>query len=351
MRMKYCQIILLCLAGPFSDAQEVIDLVDCQDCLWTVKNNRIASWNIDNEMAELNSGGIENSNSGISIGYVNVSSDTILNTFITADWVVDGEYEKIKYWNGTVWVDFIDAPNGKIQGMGSYEHHLYIKSQNTQSSMIHYYDGDTMLELDLPFDKFGIADIAVDAFGNAWYPSMTTIGSDSVIDSIFVFNADQTNCKKYPLSESISGLGSYGTAMVHDTLYIGFRHTNPTYPNQVISIILKDDVVQVADKVIRFDPEESGFNDLASKYPTRQIIDTIAIPTACKIYPNPFIDYLFIERTDPDIEQYQIYSSIGEFVYEEILDGYKSRLDLKFLTQGTYYLRLGTETKKIIKVD
>lgn len=66
------------------------------------------------------------------------------------------------------------------------------------------------------------------------------------------------------------------------------------------------------------------------------------------IYPNPFINTLtFIsDKTENNI---QIFNSLGKLVLSTVIEKGKSELDLHALPSGVYYLKIGTETKKIVK--
>lgn len=69
-----------------------------------------------------------------------------------------------------------------------------------------------------------------------------------------------------------------------------------------------------------------------------------------KIYPNPFVDYLKIETNEIDIA---VYDSNGNIVsgLTNLNENSILNLNLSHLKKGTYNLKIGKNTKRIIKVE
>lgn len=346
--MKYFLITIIFFFQFSSKAQEIIDLVGGnKNLLWTVANGNIQSWNIDNEIPELQTDSLQCPYNSLSIGYINISSDTILNTYINAERDTTG-YSKIVYWDGEIWENLIDTQIEGIQGIGSFNNHLYLKSQWLSGSKIHYYNGIELKELELPFSVFGISDVAVDENGIAWYPSRKSINNQFKIDTIHCFNQDLSFIEKYPLSENICGLGAYGTALINDTLYIGFNHNNIDYPNKVISISIENGIAQITNKIINFG---FSFSDFASSNSMRESVSAIepVENTKFKISPNPVTNTATMERTNSKQSELYIFSITGKLVVQEQISGIISHIDLSKLPSGIYYLQIDGITKEIMK--
>ena len=69
------------------------------------------------------------------------------------------------------------------------------------------------------------------------------------------------------------------------------------------------------------------------------------------VFPNPFIDKVTVKFTDQSINHLEIYDMLGRVVYSEIINETKEQItiDLGFLKNSVYLIKLGSITKRIIK--
>ena len=235
-----------------------------------------------------------------------------------------------------------------IQWIGSYENHLYIKSQSNEGSKIHYYNGQELIELEFSFSINGIADIAVDKNGIAWYPLSTYIDGQTKIDTILSIDVENSIMKKYPLGDKICGFGAYGTTIINDTLLIGFGENNIDFPNQIIGINIENDKAELTNKVIH---TEFKISDLASNnsgnstVPINEIIKSMEF----KIYPNPVRNYTLIKRDNPKQGHLTLFSLSGNLLLQKEVSESIFQLDLNSLPSGNYYIKIDGVTKKVIK--
>ncbi|HWY12096.1 MAG TPA: SBBP repeat-containing protein [Bacteroidia bacterium] len=68
----------------------------------------------------------------------------------------------------------------------------------------------------------------------------------------------------------------------------------------------------------------------------------------CKIYPNPFNNKITI--ASQDIKQtVQIFNTLGVALYNGKIENEKTEIDLSDFAAGIYFIKIGSETKKVIK--
>lgn len=57
-----------------------------------------------------------------------------------------------------------------------------------------------------------------------------------------------------------------------------------------------------------------------------------------KIYPNPAVDFLFVNYSTTKNRKHQIYNTLGQKIIETHLQGKKHSIDVKNLSKGIYFL-------------
>ncbi|MBO7497127.1 MAG: T9SS type A sorting domain-containing protein, partial [Salinivirgaceae bacterium] len=65
------------------------------------------------------------------------------------------------------------------------------------------------------------------------------------------------------------------------------------------------------------------------------------------VYPNPTADVFFVE-TEAEVELIYVYNMTGKLVLTEANVG-KTRIDLANEPQGTYFVKVGDKTIKVLK--
>ena len=82
--MRFYVLIFISILHFNCYSQNIIDLIEGDESLiWTVANEKIQVWNI-NDILEQPLNEYSSPFNSLSIGYVNINEDTILNTFIVA---------------------------------------------------------------------------------------------------------------------------------------------------------------------------------------------------------------------------------------------------------------------------
>jgi polyhydroxybutyrate depolymerase len=69
------------------------------------------------------------------------------------------------------------------------------------------------------------------------------------------------------------------------------------------------------------------------------------------VYPNPLYGQLAIERDFSDIQEFKIYSILGELVLTGRLDAEINTIDLSSLPPNTYFLNIEKHSIKVIKIE
>ena len=68
-----------------------------------------------------------------------------------------------------------------------------------------------------------------------------------------------------------------------------------------------------------------------------------------KTYPNPFSAFLHIERNDYSPSVLEVLNTIGELVFQKVINQKKIYLDLSSLPSGIYILRIDNQVTKLLK--
>jgi len=81
----------------------------------------------------------------------------------------------------------------------------------------------------------------------------------------------------------------------------------------------------------------------------QNVVDALPIPQgeAFSMYPNPVSDKLYLNTTSGNTVR--IYNSLGQLMLDRYLPAGKSELDVQYLNQGVYMVKMGQYTQKIIR--
>lgn len=77
-------------------------------------------------------------------------------------------------------------------------------------------------------------------------------------------------------------------------------------------------------------------------------INQLSINNNINIFPNPFINQITVNSNNAN-QLIQIYNSLGSIVYSSVMDKDNIIIDLSNQSNGFYYIKIGSVTKKIIK--
>lgn len=342
--MKAFSLLICFFSFPFfSQAQTTfIDLLeDYDNCIWTANpSGVIHTWQVSGGTASLLDIFQNNAPTSIAIGHIKVSSDTTLNTFITADFFSGNA----SYWNGDEWKNLpITIPNLPI-GVGAYKSDIYFYDNDG----VHYYNGTNLITNIYPKKINSIADITVDSLGQAWIVDIGEHGAFSFLDTVTVINQSGDILHQFPLGFELATGSGYGLTMLNDTIYMGFNATNMSFPNKIIKVVINNGIAELAGELIEFNGLISNFNDLASETPGSPLANTTSVHDFAGIksekinfYPNPVKDKVTIEAAGfSGKTTVNLYKIDGRFLRRFHSNGYPIILDLNTIEKGNYLMTL-----------
>ncbi len=81
----------------------------------------------------------------------------------------------------------------------------------------------------------------------------------------------------------------------------------------------------------------------------QSVVDDVATPTtdSFSLYPNPVTDKLYLQTSTFGVVR--IYNNLGQLMLERYLPTGKNELNIQHLSQGVYVVKLGSQTKKMIR--
>ncbi len=332
----------------FAVGQVLVEVVNTTDnVIWSTTNNSIIQWDLDlPDSLVIDTIVGFGTYESLAISHIKINNDTTLNTYISAD----RSSGIFRYWHDDNWVNFDTLPY-LVLGIGGYEDDLYLKLHFS----IYHFDGESLVSLPLPDDQTSTgADIAVDNLGRAWYLSGEDF-PEYLSDSIHVIDRDGTSIADYPLSSVIYGYGTYGMAIVKDTIYVGMGSSNLTFPNKIVAIVIEDGVAKITDKVIDMSNHKYRLSDLASNDPGNPMAITNSIyEEAAKAplltYPNPASHTVTIQGEILFPAKASIYAINGTFLTDYQVDQMPYVIDIRNLASGAYLLECQNTRSIFIKM-
>ncbi|MCC8146836.1 MAG: T9SS type A sorting domain-containing protein [Bacteroidales bacterium] len=76
-------------------------------------------------------------------------------------------------------------------------------------------------------------------------------------------------------------------------------------------------------------------------------VDLVAENKLC-VYPNPVVETLYVRDVTPNTPVW-IYTQTGSCIYQDVITSTSLMIDFSHYISGTYYLKVGSEGKVIIK--
>ncbi len=347
---KITQIICLLGLTTILQGQVIVDLTDCHDnCIWTTFNSTIKSWEIDGQTPIYKGDFVSGRLGEFAIGHIPISPDTTLNTFVTCT----GGNNGLSYWNGSNWVSFAYTLPTFTAGLGGFKNDFYFILRGNSDGIFHF-DGENAPTLISSYYN-QIADIAVDDLGRAWF--FSGVGR---MDTLICMNRFGNIINRFPLSISISGLNAYGALMKKDTIFVGFGHGNPDFQSQIVSIVVKNNIADVGDRVVQCIYPVHSFVDLASKIPGNPLnppVNTLDFSNpSISIFPNPTNKFLIVEQPVEQPIELLIYNMQGILLKKNTTTSTQTKLRIEDYPPGVYLMMIKQDAnviklQKWIKID
>lgn len=190
----------------------------------------------------------------------------------------------------------------KRPGTGKIHGNVYFETSNLKDSILNYYGDKNYL--------------------------YTTENNMAINLPVILFNTLGT-----PVAWTISD--NYGNYVFENIALDSYKIVTETAETQAESTVnlTAENTVVGADMVLK----------------VQEVIDVLpeTKTEAYTLYPNPVADKLFINTTR--INTVRIYNSLGQLKLEQRLTVGKNELDVHHLNQGVYFVKMGTETQKMIR--
>jgi len=325
---------------PNASAQVEHNLLECDNCLWTLDSDSIYKWEINWDKEFRPKGVFKQRLGSLAYGSIKHTADTLLNTLIFSS-------DSYSYWDGKTWKSFTLPPaiRSYDAGIGAHAEHLYLMSVYANYPLIYHYDGDQITLVDQS-PASATADIAVDAKGRAWYFESKEYRK---ANSLVVLNKDGIEEGSYPINPPLNSRQFYGIAIVNDYIYLGLGPENEDYPNSILALTVEDGRV-VIKKRIPYAFEGKSYLDLASSKPG--VPDRNDKSVQITVYPNPSSDYIKIYSSLPMKMDLEIFDMQGQVLLKQKL-AYGEEIDISHLATGTYGYRAwhseGLKTGLLVK--
>lgn len=250
------------------------------------------------------------------------------------------------YWDGnSTWIqNNATTFSGCHCNAGGNDSNLYFHDQNYPSSITKY-DGTTYTTI-FSINKYaGIADIAVDIFGNIYFVSQ----AGNYSDSLYIISPNGQILNQYSLI--FDWHNAYGCFLLNNTFYIGLGPTNPVNPNVLLPVTISNASAVIGTPI----PMPPGIilnGDLASCFPGSLTgIITVNDKIEFEIYPNPAKSNFIISLNERITKGWiEILNIFGESIYTRAIVG-ESKMEItnEKISQGVYFVKVYTEEKNYCK--
>ena len=179
------------------------------------------------------------------------------------------------------------------------------------------------------------------------------------IPNILTHWATYNNCDAAPVVTNVPNINTMDGSTVEKTVYengdnctevVHFKVTNGghTWPGSALNIPGTNYDINASIEVWNFVSQYdiNGKIDCATAS-----VDENNLNDAFSVSPNPTNARISVEGEIPASTNYEIYSLMGERLLTGTVDGYDTEIDLSKLTSNVYFLRIGNQTMKVVKVD
>ncbi|HKR04127.1 MAG TPA: T9SS type A sorting domain-containing protein [Bacteroidia bacterium] len=344
MRKFYPPVFLLFLfISPFASYAQTG--IPCNpNTFFAIKNNGIEEFLI--------TGGIITSNGLVATGVPPNQSLAYcdnLNGALFSPTFYANDGSSAAYYDGTSWITTTATSNCMLSNAGGYGNYLYYNWFNLSPSCLDRYDGISFTQIwSDSLLVFTVADLAIDASGNAW-----TFAGNAAPNTEFiqVVSPAGTLIKSFPFNLNTNN--GYGCFLLNGILYLGLGGGNPGNPNTLIPITFTSDSAFAGTPI----PFTSG-PDLASCNPGTPL--AVTSPSApghfgFEIYPTITADEIKCSiklNRNTDIKL-TITDAFGKIIFTEIkrttsLDS-KTIINVNSFSKGIYFIELYNGKEKAIK--
>jgi hypothetical protein len=228
-------------------------------------------------------------------------------------------------------------------GSGNFLYYIMYDSAY-KASAIERYDGSNFSTVYSFPDSItvGVADIAVDSSGNAWFFTGPEMEDSIMSDTLNVVSPDGQLIKQYPFVYDTDN--GYGCFMLHGKLYIGLGGANNLHPNTLLPITIKADGV-IAGTPIPM-PVTGSLADLASCSAGSPLsVGEHPLLKGIEIYPNPVIDKLTIKSDSNEGMELFIYDFMAREVLHQSFTG-SITLNTAQYSKGMYIYKICSDSGK-----
>jgi len=259
----------------------------------------------------------------------NLNGGSVSPTFYTSkSW-----NDEVYYWDGSSsWILCGISPYyvGNATGINNV---LYFHDQNP--GPIIKYDG---LNFSIFFtnNKFSVADIANDNYGNIYLVTHNAL----ISDSLYIISPLGLVIHKYSLV--FNAYNAYGCFLLNNIFYIGLGPSNPVNPNTLLPVTISGSNAIMGTPI----PMPTGFTingDLASCNPGSLLdINFLTGKKKNSVFPNP-VHSKFVISFKGTIRKgtIEIQNILGENIFmTNIFNETQKEINLNNISQGVYFVKV-----------
>jgi len=292
------------------------------DSIGGIASNKIAKWNGTNWTSfptlDTTGGGWAITCAAIYNGelYVGGNFDSQLSP----------KMKDIAKWNGTSWQPVGNGLSGFftwVDHMCVYKGELYVSGHFLQSS------GDPGNHI----AKWN---------GISWSP----LGSGCVAGNVFTMEV--FNNELYVGGSILSAGGNPAAKYIAKWDGSQWYNLSDTLDNDVTCFAVMNNTLYVGGGFWTIN-SDSLMSSVAGYSSASLGVADISENNETRISPNPNTGRFMIDCKTFNSEKIELYNSTGELVYTDIMDNRKKEIDLAGKANGLYFIRIGSQTKKIIK--
>ncbi len=260
-----------------------------------------------------------------------------------------------RYFDGNTWINTpVNVSPDKIYncgGNGNYLYYLLYDSLNTSKGITRY-NGTGMINVVTwgSSRRASVADLAVDASGNAWFfTGPVQSGSNIITDSLHVISPGGQMVAEFAINLNTSG--AYGLMLLNGTLYIALGANHPTNPNSLQPVSVSGSTA-TAGVPIQMPLPVSPYSDLESCNPGSPLsLSDLPGEISFYTYPNPVKEELNIFFPGSNGAEFfiRIHDALGKSVVtsrNKLQPGKEEvTLNIRDLSPGNYFIQIQSGDK------